>query len=313
MCRKHFSVNTTWPDTKTILRDHLDGLSFRKLSSKYHISKSHAWDICNAELAKLPNNNQFTFNFCDRFSTTLVVDGKYFKVKDKKYGYALLWGVDYFTHDIPVFTIAPSENYQSWAKYFSYFRILNQYPQLVVCDDNVNIKMAARARFPLVRIQTCYNHFKENIRRNLKTRSDKTYIPFMRKIESIIDSSHKLSEANYTLWLQALWRDYHHDPVCLEVMTTIQKYTPELRAYEGIKGSPTTTNIIEGFNSHLEARLLPLRSFQSVSHARLWLNGFILKRRLTKWTDCKGKFRYLNGRRGVDMTKKHGIVLPSYF
>lgn len=288
-------------------------MSFRKLASKYYISKSHAWNVCNTALKKLPHNNQFTFNYCDRFSTTLVVDGKYFKVKNKKYGYALLWGVDYFTHDIPVFTIAPSENYQSWATYFSYFRILSHHPELLVCDDNVNIKMAARAKFPGCRIQTCFNHFKENLRGNLRVRSDKTYVFFMRKIEHIINSSHKLSKDNFNYWLQALWRDYHHDPVCLEVMITIQRYTPELRAYEGIKGSPTTTNIIEGFNSHLEARLQSLRSFQSPLHARLWMNGYILKRRFTKWTDCKGKFRKLNGKRGVDQTKKHGIVLPSYF
>ena len=293
--------------------DHLDGLSFRKLAVKYGISKSHAWNICHTELDKLPDNNQFTHKYCDRFSSVLVVDGKYFPVKDKKYGYALLWGVDYFKHDIPVFTVAPTENYQSWARYFSYFRIINQYPQLVVCDDNVNIKMAARARFPEVRIQTCYNHFKENMRRSLKVRSEHTYKPFMRRIETIIDSSHKLSETNYNDWLHCLWRDYHHDPICLEVMATIQRYTSELRAYEGTRGSPTTTNIIEGFNSHLEARLQALRSFQSVKHARLWMNGYILKRRYTKWTDCTGKFKHLNGKTGVQMTQKQGIVLPTFF
>ncbi len=98
----------------------------------------------------------------------------------------------YFTHDIPVFTVAPSENYQSWAQYFSYFRILSHHPELLVCDDNINIKMAARAKFPCCRIQTCFNHFKENLRGNLKVRSDKTYVSFMRKIEQIINSSQKL-------------------------------------------------------------------------------------------------------------------------
>lgn len=293
--------------------DHLDGFSFRTLAQKYAISKSHAWDICHEELKKLPDNNQFTFNYRDRFSSTLVVDGKYFPVKDKKYGYALLWGVDYFKHDIPVFTIAPAESYQSWARYFSYFRILNQHPQLIVCDDNVNIKMSARSRFPQVRIQTCFNHFKENKRRNLRVRSDKTYVHFMKRIENILNSSHKLSKTTYDHWLQCLWRDYNQDPVCLEVMATIQRYTHELRTYEGIKGAPTTTNIIEGFNSHLEARLQSLRSFQSTEHARLWLNGYVLKRRFTKWTDCEGKFKKLNGKRGVELTQKLNLVLPTYF
>src|SRR3989304_5041217 len=67
--------------------------------------------------------------------------------------------------------VAPSENYHNWARYFSYYRIISDHPELLVCDDNVNIKMAARARFPAVTIQTCTNHFKENIRLTLNTRS----------------------------------------------------------------------------------------------------------------------------------------------
>jgi len=264
-------------------------------------------------LKKLPNNNQFTHKYCDRFSSTLVVDGKYFKVKGEKYGYCLLWGVDYFKHDIPVITIAPSENYQTWARYFSYFRLLSHHPTLLVCDDHVAIKMAARSRFPEVRIQTCFNHFKEGLRRNLRTRSDTTYIPFMKRIETIINSSHKLSLENYNSWLQALWRDYHHDQVCLEVMATIQRYKPELRAYEGIKQAPLITNMIEGLNGHLQARLTSIQSFESVNYARLWLNGYVLKRRYSKWTGCTGKFKKLNGTRGVDQTKKYDVVLPTYF
>jgi hypothetical protein len=293
------------------LNDHLDGLSFRKLSVKYDISKSHAWDICHTELKKLPNTNQFTHRYCDRFSSTLVVDGKFFRIKHHQYGYCLLWGIDYFKHDIPIALIAPSENYLNWARYFSYFRIISHYPQLLVCDDNVNIKMAARAKFPEIQIQTCTNHFKENIRRTLKTRSDDTYKPFMKALEEVFIN--KKNDADMRKRLQLIWDRYQHEPVCLSVLTNIHKYHDELTGYRGFKASPMTTNIIEGMNGHLQARLTALRSFQTVSHAKLWINGYILKRRYTKWTDCRGKFRSLNGKRGVDMTKKHGIILPSYF
>lgn len=84
-------------------------------------------------------------------------------------------------------------------------------------------------------------------------------------------------------------------------------------AYRGIPQAPITTNMIEGLNSHLEARLFSLRSFQSISHAKLWFNGYILKRRLTKFTDCKGKFRSLNGKTELDMTKKLGVDIPTFF
>lgn len=270
-----------------------------------------AWRVCEEELKKLPNNNQFTFNYCNRFSSIFVFDGKYFNVADQKYDWALLWGIDYFRHDIPVFTLAPSENYQAWARYFSYFRIINHHPELVVCDGNLNLKLAARKCFPSVRIQTCFNHFKENIRRSLKVRSDDTYKVFMRKIEGVFDQKYNNEVLNKKLY--SIYRDYHRDPVCLSVLTNIEKYKEELLGYRNIPHAPVTTNIIEGMNAHLEARLVSLRSFQSLKHAKLWLNGYILKKRFTKYTDCRGKFRYLNGKTGVEMTKKERIDLPLLF
>jgi len=312
-CNKYFSINTNWFDKKGILIDHLDGLSFRRLASKYDISPMKAWRICEKELRKLPNNNQFTFKYCNRFSHIFVFDGKYFNVATDKYGWVLLWGIDYFRHDIPVFTVAPSENYQSWSKFFFHFRLINHHPMLLVCDDNYNLKLAARNHFPQVKIQTCFNHFKQNIRLDLKVRSDDTYKPFMRRIESILNSSQKLSDETFNHWLFCLYRDFKHDPVCLQTLTNIERYKHELLAYRNIPQAPLTTNIIEGLNSHLEARLQSLRSFQTIEYARLWLNGYILKRRFTKFTDCRGRFRFLRGKTGVSQTKKERVDLPPYF
>jgi len=241
--------------------------------------------------------------------------GKYFNVASDKYDWVLLWGVDYLRHDIPVFTLAPSENYQSWSKFFFHFKLINHHPQLMVCDDNYNLKLAARKHFPAVKIQTCYNHFKENIRRDLKIRSDKTnqYRNFMMRIESVLNSSNKISNDTFNHWMFCLYRDYSQDPVCLSVLTNIERYKTELLAYRNIHQAPLTTNLIEGLNGHLEARLQKLRSFQSIEYARLWFNGYVLKRRFTKFTDCRLRFRYLRGKRGVDQTKKERVILPLYF
>ena len=270
-----------------------------------------AWRLSEEALQALPDNNQFTFNYTSRFSNIFVFDGKYFTVKGYKYGYVLLWGIDYFRHDIPIFTLAPSENYHAWAKCFAYFRIINHYPELVVCDDNTNLKMAARNVFPSVKIQTCYNHFKEGIRRNLRVRSDTTYKPFMHRIEDVL--AEKLNDETLNKRLFALYRDYRTDPLCVQVLTNMEKYKQELLAYRGIPHAPLTTNMIEGLNSHLESRLFSLRSFQSLTHAKLWFNGYILKRRFTKFTDCRGKFKHLNGKTGVQMTKKPEVDLPTFF
>lgn len=171
--------------------------------------------------------------------------------------------------------------------------------------------MAARTSFPGVKIQTCYNHFKENIRRTLKVRSDNTYKEFMRRIEVVLGQKHTDADRNKKLF--ALFRDYRHDPLCISILTNIEKYKDELIAYRGIPHAPITSNIIEGMNSHIEARLHSIRSFQTVYHAKLWFNGYILKRRLTKYTDCKGYFKYMNGKTGVHMTKKERVSIPPLF
>lgn len=270
-----------------------------------------AWRICETELKKLPNNNQLTFTYCSQFSRTLVVDGKYFPVANQEHDWVLLWGIDYARHDIPVMLVAPSEGYQPWSKFFYYFRIIQHYPDLVVCDDNVNLKMAARKHFPAVHIQTCFNHFKENIRRDLRVRSEETYKSFMKRIEDVFTD--KLNDGDMNKRLGTLYEQWQHDPVVVSVLANIERYRTELTGYRGFPGAPVTTNIIEGMNSHLEARLQAIRSFQSVVYAKLWMNGYVLKRRYTAYTDCRGKFRVLNGKRGVDLTKKPGVDLPPLF
>ena len=154
---------------------------------------------------------------------------------------------------------------------------------------------------------------KENIRRDLHVKSDDFYKPFMKRIESIIDSSNKLSDETFNKWLWTLYRDFNNDFFCLQILTNIEKYKAELLAYRNIPQAPLTNNIIEGLNSHLEGRLQKLRSFQTIKHARLWFNGYILKKRFTKFTDCRGKFRYLRGKTVVEMTKKERVVLPLCF
>jgi len=266
-CQKHFSVNPCFVNRKLILSDHLDGVSFRALARKYRLSPMTAWRICEEQLKRLPNNNQFTFNYCLRFSDTFIFDGKYFNVAGYDHDWVLLWGIDYFKHDIPVIWVAPSESYHSWSKFFFY--------------------------------------------RELKVRSNNTYRVFMARVETVL--SDKLSDAVLTQKLFNLYRDYREDPVAVSVLTNIQRHLPELTGYRGIPHSPVTSNMIEGINSHLETRLFGLRSFQSITHARLWFNGYVLKRRLTKFTDCRGKFRSLNGKCGVELTKKPGIDIPRLF
>ena len=119
--------------------EHLDGKPLRKIADKENLSKSAVGRKYLKELKKFPHNNSITKRYCNRFCGILVVDGKYVKVRGYEKKIPLLWGIDYFSHDLPVFDLAPSENYASWLKYFGYLKSIKYPLQIVICDDNENI------------------------------------------------------------------------------------------------------------------------------------------------------------------------------
>lgn len=313
-CNKYFSVKVDYSqdvNPRFLLNDHLDGISFRKLSIKYSLSKSSIQRIVFSELRKLPNNNKYTHKTCNKFSEILVVDAKYVNVKGYEKGCAFIWGVDYLRHDFPVILLALSESYEAWSTYFFLFRILSHHYKLVISDQHKSIELAIRHKFPNSKHQWCYNHYKENIRRNLLVRSEDKYKPFMESIKTLFLL--KRTDEDFNTRLFKIFNLYKDDPIALSVVIQIEKDLDKLRAFKGISNAPVTTNIIESFNSHLESRLKSIHKFESFKHAELWLNGYILKRRHTKFTSCKGKFTPFNGKSPIDFTKKKDAVLCAYF
>lgn len=99
----------------------------------------------------------------------------------------------------------------------------------------------------------------------------------------------------------------------MKILLDIQSKKHLLLAHLLEKNIPRTNNIIESFNSHLQGRLETIKGFESFDHANLWLNAFFLRRRFTKFTDCEGKFRYLNSKTSVQQTPKHNVDLPTIF
>lgn len=310
-CSKYFSIKVVQKFFKEsdLLLDHLDGFSFSTLADRYDISKTSAYRIVNRLLKDLPENNNVTKTLCDRFGDIYIPDGKYIHVKGYDRKIPFLWGMDYLKHDFPAILFAPSESFVAWKRYFHMLREIYS-PQLIVCDDNTSLKMAAMHQFPKVRIQTCYNHLKENIRKELRVRKDFTYKPLMRLIEDMLKV--KRSESDFNNKMFYIFKQYRNDPIAMSVITNIAKNKEELLAFRGYVRAPTTTNIIECFNSHLECRLKALKGFESFNHAELWLNAYVLKRRQTKFRECTGYFRRLNGKRPIDQTLKEGCLVKRF-
>lgn len=241
----------------------------------------------------------------------MVLDGKHIPVKGYSQKIPLIWGADYLTHDIPHFKLAPSENYHSSLTYFQSLRLLNYPLQCLVSDDNVSFKLAALKVYPKTVIQTCTNHFKENVRRALRIRSDETYRGFVKELEFLFIKRRSMSE--FESLAGKLYYKWKHDVLVESIMLDMAKRKEELLAYSKIPLTPYTTNLIEAYNSHLQGRLKNIKSFASFSYAKTWLNAYILKRRLTKFTGCKGKFRKLNGSCSLKETLQDTSKLPNFF
>lgn len=314
-CGKSFSVDYRVPE-ESLLLSHLTGASTRTLARKIGKGVDAAYRRIVAELNALPHNNDVTLSYCNpkRFCGFLVVDGKFVAVKGYEKKIPFIYGIDYLTHDIPVCLLAPSENYQALLQFFTKLKNTGYDLLAVICDDNESIRMAARTIYPGVVVQLCHVHFLENIRKTLKVRSDETYRAFLDDLETKIFDLPYLGQANLERHIR--WRAPRHydDPLKIATLQHIFNYSDLLTGYVKAEklfhnGCPKTTNLIESYNKQIAGRLKTIQGFQSFQSAQRWLSAWILQRRLTPFTDCRKKFRHLNGTCSLEKTrmKKFGL------
>ncbi len=291
-----------------MLNDHLEGFSFRALAQKYNISVGNAYNKCFSALNDLPHCADLTRKYCSKYSGILVVDGKFIRVKGYDRKIPFIYGIDYHTHDIPTYLLSTAENSASLIKFFTSLRLLNYPLQYLVSDDNLNIPNACREIYPSMYWQLCTNHFKENIRRSLEVRTIPTYQPFMREIESLLHF--KRAEDDFNRVAKNILNKYKNDNTAVAALLDIERRKYNLM---GFKIVPTTSNLIESFNSQFQAKFRLIKTFEDFKHADLWINGYLIKRRYRIFTDCTGKFKHLNGKSSIEISKKPNVDLPTFF
>lgn len=223
----------------------------------------------------------------------LIVDGKYIHVKGHDKKIPLLWCLDYQSHDPLVNVLATSENTQAYLSLFKKLKDMNYPLSTIVCDECESLMFAAQFHYPRVKIQICTNHYKENIRRTLNSRTDPTHEHFIKQIEHLF---RKESVYEYSKYAVKLLKEHSRNPVYRKILSDMDLKHEYLIRYLVDKKVPSTTNLIELFNSHLEARLKSMKGFESFYSAELWLNAYIMNRRLTTFKCCSKKFKHLNGK-----------------
>jgi hypothetical protein len=304
----------------------MDGLPFRPLGDEQGISGKQAYLKVRKEINLLPWNWDLTKALCEpsRFSRILVIDGKYIAVKDFDNRLPLIWGNDYLTHDFPHGDLFLAENEMSFSQFFGRLEAIGYFPQIVVADDRAGIKQALNKVFPLARLQLCHTHYLENIRQLLRYRTEETYRHFFNSLRWHVFLNGK-DGYSITQGLRQTWKERTNGNRFLqEILKEIDRRREDLFSYLKIPNCPHSTNIIESYNSHLKGRLATIKGFQSFDSARLWLNAYLIRRRTKKMTDCKKKFKHLNGHASLELTiekqaewpgelKKLGINQVNYF
>lgn len=312
-CGKWFQIvrHTSKISAKKLTLFHLSGLSFRRLAEVHECGVATAYRKVQKELEKLPVCIDVTRQYCQKFSGILQVDGKYIAVKRYDRKIPVLYGVDYTTHDIPHYRLAEAESYVVCKKFFESLKLTNYTLQSVISDDNQNIYTAAQYVFPNVVIQLCHVHFLRNMRALLDPQHNRMHQDFFTGLcETLVT---KRAKEDFEQRASRLMHHFSCDLVCQGILIELARKQPLLQGYLNHKGTPTTTNLIESMNSHLEARVKPLKGFESFHHADAWINAYFLKRRTTKFTDCEGTFKRLNGKTPLSQTQKPGIELPIFF
>lgn len=290
---------------------HLSGIPFRTLGEQYDIHATTAYRHVRTYLDGLPHCADVTRQYCQKFSGILQVDGKYVRVKGYDRKIPVVYGIDYTTHDIPHYLLSKAENYTTCDMFFRSLKLMDYQLQVVVCDDNRNIYETCQHTYPQSVVQLCQVHYLRNIRFLLDLDHQPHYRSFFVSLGELF--AQKRSLADFNGRAQRLFTLSFQDQICQDILLDLEKKKFLLLGYLQHSGTPTTTNLIESFNSHLQGRLDTIKGFESFSHADAWLNAYFLRRRTKKFTDCTGKFRRLNGKTSLSQSQKSGVDVPSFF
>lgn len=316
MCKENnhwFEINFNHhnPESSPLWIQHIDGTPFRKLGDQngYSAGKQVFLKV-EKEINLLSWNWQLTKDLCDpkRFCGRLVIDGKYVKVQGFDAKTPFIYCLDYLSHDIIHGDLFPAEDEAAFSQFFQMLYDLGYDIKIIIADDRAGLKQALLKVFPYAELQLCQNHYVENIRELLNFRSSDRYHHFF---NSLVKNVFEAPEGKITEGLMHVFHNRTEGKRMLQnIVTTIKARQEDLFNYFRFKDCPRTTNIIESYNSHFQARLKSIRSFQSFDSARRWLNAYIIRRRTKKFTDCKKKFKRLNGHAALELTIKKQAAWP---
>ena len=299
LCKTSFSVDHK-KKLPSLWISHIDGLPFRKIANQYSLSPIQVYREIEEEMNTLPPNEWVTGRFCERFCGILNIDGKFVKVRGYEKKIVFIYAIDYISHDIVVGVLVIGESYEAFLKLFNILKEINYIPKVIVSDETPALPLALNRVFGSCFQQLCLTHYIENIRILLRIRTEERYRSFFSELIQIFKPNLPLEHRLFVL--SSLEEKYTHDFLITNTVKDIFDKYDRLFRFEKIVNCPSSNNIIEAFNSHLQGRLKTIKGFESFKGAERWLNAWMIRRRTKPFTDCEGRFKILNGRCSLEET-----------
>jgi hypothetical protein len=284
----------------------MDGIPIRKLADQRKLSITQTYERLVIELSSVVENIWITKNCCEseKFSGILVVDGKFIKVQGYKQKIPFIYGIDYLTHDIPIHRLSESESEIAFEEFFRELKDCNYPLKIVVCDDRSSLEKPLKKYYPQAKIQLCQNHYVENIRVNLHIRTQEEHRHFFNSVKKHIFEEYTDQENLRTQLKYIFEKHGKGNETRTAILQDIYRRRERLFNYTKIEQCPKNTNLIELYNSHLNARVKSIKGFKFFHTAQRWCNAYIVRRRTKTLTDCKTKFKHLNGQPSLQNTLK---------
>jgi hypothetical protein len=291
----------------------MDATPFRKLGNQQNLSGKQIYLKVKKEINQLPWNWQLTKTLCDRkrFCGIIIIDGKYVAVKGFERKIPYVWALDYLSHDPLHGDLFVAEDEASFSQFFQKLYDLGYDLKVVVADDRDGLKQALLKVYPYAKLQLCHNHYLDNIRKLLNVRTDDRYLHFFNSLKLHVFTEGTDEQKITQGLIHVFYKQTEGKRLLQNIVTTIKYRQTDLFNYLKIPGCPNTTNLIESYNSHLNGRLETIKGFQSFNSARVWINAYLIRRRTLNFTDCEGKFKYLNKHCSLEFTIKKQAQWPA--
>lgn len=282
---------------------YVDATPLRKLADELGISKSKLNSIIEEELKGLIENSYLSKEHTDKkvYEGVLLLDGKYVKVKGFERKIPFVYAVDYYTHDIICGLLFLNESTETFRKLFRILKEIGYPLRYVVCDNVLkSLIPALYYHYPEgVRVQLCLNHYLENYRKILNIRTENTHLAFFNDMYDFLYLKRKVN--TYHEYRSLIFR-YEKQEIYKNILLDMYGDLEFLFTYTKNSRVPSNTNLIELFNSHLNARLTSTKGFNSFHTAERFLNAWMVRRRTLPFTDCSAKFSYLNNKTSLSIT-----------